>query len=83
MDDHQTANADEFAKSGGGWVIPQTAFSPATLAERLTALLADPAALAAAASASRGFARDDAAGSDLAGLVQSLVSRRQWRRPGR
>jgi UDP-N-acetylglucosamine--N-acetylmuramyl-(pentapeptide) pyrophosphoryl-undecaprenol N-acetylglucosamine transferase len=72
MDDHQTANAYEFAKSGGGWVIPQTAFSAATLAERLTALLADPAALAAAASASRGFARDDAA-EHLAGLVQSLV----------
>jgi UDP-N-acetylglucosamine--N-acetylmuramyl-(pentapeptide) pyrophosphoryl-undecaprenol N-acetylglucosamine transferase len=72
LDDHQTANAGEFANVGGGWVIPQSAFTPAVLAERLTALLANPAALAAAATAARGFARDDAA-EHLAGLVQSLV----------
>jgi UDP-N-acetylglucosamine--N-acetylmuramyl-(pentapeptide) pyrophosphoryl-undecaprenol N-acetylglucosamine transferase len=73
MDDHQTANAGEFAKSSGGWMMPQTAFTPATLAERLAALLADPAALATAASAARSFARDDAA-ERLAGLVQSLAN---------
>jgi UDP-N-acetylglucosamine--N-acetylmuramyl-(pentapeptide) pyrophosphoryl-undecaprenol N-acetylglucosamine transferase len=72
MDDHQTANAGEFAKSGGGWMIQQPEFSSAALAERLAALFADPAALTSAAAASRGFARDDAA-EHLAGLVQSLV----------
>jgi UDP-N-acetylglucosamine--N-acetylmuramyl-(pentapeptide) pyrophosphoryl-undecaprenol N-acetylglucosamine transferase len=72
MDDHQTANAGEFAKSGGGWMMPQSEFTPAALAERLAALFADPAALAAAAAAARGFARDDAA-EHLAGLVQSLA----------
>jgi UDP-N-acetylglucosamine--N-acetylmuramyl-(pentapeptide) pyrophosphoryl-undecaprenol N-acetylglucosamine transferase len=72
MDDHQTANAGEFAKSGGGRVISQTEFSPAALAERLAALFADPAALSVAAVSARDFARDDAA-QHLAGLVQSLI----------
>jgi UDP-N-acetylglucosamine--N-acetylmuramyl-(pentapeptide) pyrophosphoryl-undecaprenol N-acetylglucosamine transferase len=72
MDDHQTANAGAFAGSGGGWVIPQTEFSPETLAERLTALLADLAALTAAAEAARRFARD-AAAEHLASLVQGLT----------
>jgi UDP-N-acetylglucosamine--N-acetylmuramyl-(pentapeptide) pyrophosphoryl-undecaprenol N-acetylglucosamine transferase len=72
MDDHQTANAGEFANAGGGWTLPQGELTPAGLAERLVALFADPSLLARAASASRRFARDDAA-EHLAGLVQSLV----------
>jgi UDP-N-acetylglucosamine--N-acetylmuramyl-(pentapeptide) pyrophosphoryl-undecaprenol N-acetylglucosamine transferase len=72
MDDHQTANAGEFVQSGGGWAIPQTEFSPAALVERLTTLVTDPAALAAAAAAARSFARDDAAES-LAALAQGLA----------
>jgi UDP-N-acetylglucosamine--N-acetylmuramyl-(pentapeptide) pyrophosphoryl-undecaprenol N-acetylglucosamine transferase len=71
MDDHQTANAGAFAASGGGWVIPQSDFSPTALAERLAGLFADRAALATAAGAARRFARDDAA-EHLAALVQSL-----------
>jgi UDP-N-acetylglucosamine--N-acetylmuramyl-(pentapeptide) pyrophosphoryl-undecaprenol N-acetylglucosamine transferase len=72
MDDHQTANAGEFAKSGGGWVMPQPELSPAGLADRLVSLLGDPATLSAAAAASLSFARHDAA-EHLAGLVQSLA----------
>jgi UDP-N-acetylglucosamine--N-acetylmuramyl-(pentapeptide) pyrophosphoryl-undecaprenol N-acetylglucosamine transferase len=72
MDDHQTANAGEFVKFGGGWAMAQTEFTPAALAGRLVALFADPMSLAAAATAARGFARDDAA-EHLAGLVQSLT----------
>jgi len=72
MDDHQTANAGEFANAGGGWTVPQGELTPAGLAERLVALFADPSLLTQAASASRRFARDDAA-EHLAGLVQSLV----------
>jgi UDP-N-acetylglucosamine--N-acetylmuramyl-(pentapeptide) pyrophosphoryl-undecaprenol N-acetylglucosamine transferase len=72
MDDHQTANAGQFAAAGGGWVIPQTEFTPAALAERIAALFGAPDALAAAAASSRKFARDDAA-EHLAGLVQSLI----------
>jgi UDP-N-acetylglucosamine--N-acetylmuramyl-(pentapeptide) pyrophosphoryl-undecaprenol N-acetylglucosamine transferase len=72
MDDHQTANAAQFAGSGGGWAVPQPDFTPAALAARLTMLLADPQGLAGAAKAARAFARDDAA-DHLAGLVQSLI----------
>ena len=73
MDDHQTANAGAFAASGSGWVMPQGEFTPEALAERLAALLADPAALVAAAAAARRFARDDAA-EHLAALVRGLAS---------
>jgi UDP-N-acetylglucosamine--N-acetylmuramyl-(pentapeptide) pyrophosphoryl-undecaprenol N-acetylglucosamine transferase len=75
MDDHQTANAGEFSTAGGGWTMEQTGFLPAAFAARLTALLNDTAALAAAASAARRFARDDAA-KHLADLVQGLTSGR-------
>jgi UDP-N-acetylglucosamine--N-acetylmuramyl-(pentapeptide) pyrophosphoryl-undecaprenol N-acetylglucosamine transferase len=73
MDDHQTANAGEFSASGGGWVMPQSTLTPAGLGDRLAGLLLDPAALGAAASAARAFARDDAA-EHLADLVRSLAS---------
>ena len=72
MDDHQTANAGGFAGAGGGWVIAQPEFTTGALADRLAGLFTDPAALSAAAAASRAFARDDAA-EHLAGLTQSLA----------
>jgi UDP-N-acetylglucosamine--N-acetylmuramyl-(pentapeptide) pyrophosphoryl-undecaprenol N-acetylglucosamine transferase len=72
MDDHQSANARAFAAAKAGWTVPQSELTPAALAGRLTALLADPAELGATASASRRFARDDAA-EHLAGLAQSLA----------
>ncbi|MGH7094628.1 MAG: undecaprenyldiphospho-muramoylpentapeptide beta-N-acetylglucosaminyltransferase, partial [Stellaceae bacterium] len=71
-DDHQSANARAFAAVGAGWLMPQTAFTAPALAERLAALFADPAGLAAAAVAARGFARDDATEA-LADLVLGLV----------
>jgi UDP-N-acetylglucosamine--N-acetylmuramyl-(pentapeptide) pyrophosphoryl-undecaprenol N-acetylglucosamine transferase len=52
--------------------VPQTEFSPATLAARLNALLNDPTSLAEAAAAARRFARDGAA-EHLAALVQGLA----------
>jgi UDP-N-acetylglucosamine--N-acetylmuramyl-(pentapeptide) pyrophosphoryl-undecaprenol N-acetylglucosamine transferase len=72
MDDHQSANAAAFAAAKAGWAVAQSELTPAGLAERLAALLAEPARLAEAAVASRRFARDDAA-EHLAGLVQSLA----------
>jgi len=73
MDDHQTANAGEFANAGGGWMMPQPEFTPAALADRLATLLADPATLSTAAAAARRFARGDAA-ERLAELVRNLAS---------
>jgi UDP-N-acetylglucosamine--N-acetylmuramyl-(pentapeptide) pyrophosphoryl-undecaprenol N-acetylglucosamine transferase len=71
-DDHQSANAGEFSAAGGGWAIPQSEFTPSSLADKLVRLLSDAAALASAAAVSRRFARDDAA-EHLAELVRSFL----------
>ena len=67
-DDHQTANARALAAVGGAWLTPQDGLTPALLAERLAALLANPAILTLAAGSALGFGRSDAAGR-LADLV--------------
>jgi len=67
-DDHQTANAGALAEAGAAWVMPEAGFTPPLLAERLTALLAAPQSLAAAAAAARRLGRPDAA-ERLADLV--------------
>jgi UDP-N-acetylglucosamine--N-acetylmuramyl-(pentapeptide) pyrophosphoryl-undecaprenol N-acetylglucosamine transferase len=72
IDDHQTANARAVERAGGGWVIGQDTFDPATLADRLARLMDDPAALAKAAAAARAAARIDAA-ERLADLVARLA----------
>jgi len=69
-DDHQAANADSFAESGGAWVIGQRAFKPELLAERIEILLAQPDALARAAAAARAAGQPDAA-DRLAALVMA------------
>ncbi len=67
-DDHQTANAQCLAEAGGGWVIPQPAFTPEHLAERLTSLFANPALLARASRCAQAYGRDQAAAA-LADVV--------------
>jgi len=59
-DDHQTANARAFAEAGGGWVMPQSSVAPDILASRIERLLADRAALSAAAQGAGSFGRRDA-----------------------
>jgi UDP-N-acetylglucosamine--N-acetylmuramyl-(pentapeptide) pyrophosphoryl-undecaprenol N-acetylglucosamine transferase len=71
-DDHQTANARALEKVGGAWVMPQPAFTPEALAERLAALIAAPERLAAAAAAARAQGRPDAA-RGLADLVVDAI----------
>ncbi len=73
IDDHQAANAR--ALGDGAWVVAQPQFSAEHLAEMLTRLLDDPAALAHAADAARARAHDDAAGA-LADAVEQLVAER-------
>ncbi len=70
IDDHQSANARALGEAGGAWVMPQPLFTPAALAERLGAILTDPATLAAASAAARGQAHADAA-ERLADLVEA------------
>lgn len=74
-DDHQTANAKALAALGGGWVTLNPEFNAMSLAERLSALLADPAPLGRAAAAAHDAGRPDAA-ERLADLVQRLAPRR-------
>jgi UDP-N-acetylglucosamine--N-acetylmuramyl-(pentapeptide) pyrophosphoryl-undecaprenol N-acetylglucosamine transferase len=71
-DDHQTANARVMADAGAAWLMPESALTPALLAERLQLLMDTPAALAAAALAAQGCGRRDAA-ERLADLVESLA----------
>jgi UDP-N-acetylglucosamine--N-acetylmuramyl-(pentapeptide) pyrophosphoryl-undecaprenol N-acetylglucosamine transferase len=71
-DDHQTANARAFAATGAGWVVAQPDLSAAALSDRLRETLSDPAGLAVAAAAARGFACDDAA-DRLAAIVLALA----------
>ena len=73
IDDHQSANARASAEAGGAWVIPQPGFTPAALAERLGALLADPSGLAEVAVAARSHARADAA-ARLADIVEARMT---------
>ena len=60
-DDHQSANAAALAEAGGGWPMPQSDLTPERLAERLEALLGEPAVLARAANCARGLDQGDAA----------------------
>ncbi len=67
-DDHQSANARALSASGAAWVMPETAFTPESLAAEIETLLRAPERLAAAAAAAHRMGRPDAA-ARLADLV--------------
>lgn len=67
-DDHQTVNARALEEAGAAWVMPESGFTPETLAARLESLLAAPEKLTAAAAAAHALGKPDAAAS-LADLV--------------
>jgi UDP-N-acetylglucosamine--N-acetylmuramyl-(pentapeptide) pyrophosphoryl-undecaprenol N-acetylglucosamine transferase len=72
IDQDQFANAGVLAQAGGALRIPQTEFTPDRLAAKISALAAEPARLAAMASAARGAGRLDAA-ERLADLVMKVA----------
>ncbi len=72
IDDHQTANAQAIAETGGAWLMPQDVFTAESLAARLESLFAQPRALAHAAACARAAGHPDAA-AKLADLVISLL----------
>lgn len=72
IDGHQLANAQALEERGGGWVLTEAAFSPSSIAERLTTLSAAPERLAQAALAARSLGKRDAA-ERLADLVINLL----------
>ena len=75
IDDHQSANARALAEAGAAQVMRQADCTPAALAARLEAWLADPDALARAAAAAAALAAPDAA-ARLADLVLSRAAAR-------
>lgn len=73
VDDHQTANAQSLDNVGGGWLMPESAFTADSLAQRLKDLFTLPAALEKAAVCAKTAGRPDAA-ERLADLVDQLTA---------
>ncbi len=71
-DDHQSANARALEAAGAATVMAESGFTPALLAERITALLAAPAMLSAMAAAAHRLGRPDAT-ERLADLVAAAA----------
>lgn len=71
-DDHQRANAEALAEAGAAVRILQAEFTAEAVARELSALMGDPARLAAMAAKARGQYRADAA-SRLADAVLGLA----------
>ncbi len=72
IDDHQRANALALANAGGAWMMHQSIFDGADLADFLAPLIRDAGELRPMASASASFARLDAT-SQLADLVEHTI----------
>jgi UDP-N-acetylglucosamine--N-acetylmuramyl-(pentapeptide) pyrophosphoryl-undecaprenol N-acetylglucosamine transferase len=79
MDDHQSANARALEDVGAAIVMPESSFTPESLAARLGAWLSSPDTLTRAAGAARGLGRPEATRA-LADLVEELGARRRLRR---
>jgi UDP-N-acetylglucosamine--N-acetylmuramyl-(pentapeptide) pyrophosphoryl-undecaprenol N-acetylglucosamine transferase len=73
VDDHQSRNAHAVDEVGGGWLIPEDAFTEVVLAERLAALFAIPRMLENAAAAAKSAGVPDAA-ARLADMVVGLIA---------
>jgi UDP-N-acetylglucosamine--N-acetylmuramyl-(pentapeptide) pyrophosphoryl-undecaprenol N-acetylglucosamine transferase len=74
--DHQTANARWMADAGAAVVVPDAELTAERLRREADAVLADPARLAAMASASAALARPDAARDIAAELLAAAATRR-------
>jgi len=72
IDDHQAANAHAVDEVGGGWLIPDEAFTPESLAHRLRTLLEMPRTLQNTAEVAKRTGRSEA-GAALADIVMELV----------
>ena len=72
LDQDQAANGQAMDEAGGGWLMPQSAFTPDALAGRLQRLLTMPDLLVRAADAARALGRPDAAQA-LADLVAATA----------
>jgi UDP-N-acetylglucosamine--N-acetylmuramyl-(pentapeptide) pyrophosphoryl-undecaprenol N-acetylglucosamine transferase len=73
IDDHQRANARAIADAGGAWMMHQSIFTAADLADFLAPLIEAPESLAKVAEAAAGFSRIDAT-TRLADLVEQTIN---------
>lgn len=69
---HQLFNAQALEDKGGGWVMPQEAFTVAALSARLEAFFGTPATLVNAADAARKAGHPNAV-ADLSEVVEKLA----------
>jgi UDP-N-acetylglucosamine--N-acetylmuramyl-(pentapeptide) pyrophosphoryl-undecaprenol N-acetylglucosamine transferase len=74
--DHQTANAHWMVDAGAATLLPDADVTPQRLDDEVGTLLADPARLAAMASASRALARPNAAADIATEILTAAESRR-------
>ena len=72
IDDHQSGNAHSLDEVGGGWLIPDEAFTPESLSNRLEMLFKMPRSLQNAATASKRSGQSDAT-DKLADVVINLI----------
>lgn len=72
IDDHQSANAKATADAGAAWLMPEPAFTPDALADRLKSLAERPSTLDVAAACARAAGRPDAA-RRLADAVCAMI----------
>ena len=73
IDDHQTRNAQGLCDAGGGWIIPQDAFTPETLSNRLKSLFSIDSTLSSAAKCATKIGMSEAA-QKLAVLVMDTLN---------
>ncbi len=74
IDNHQNLNAHAIDAVGGGWLMPENAFTAESLRGRLESLFGLPAILGKAAAAAKSAGRPDAV-ERLADVVEELVKR--------
>ncbi len=73
VDDHQYFNAHSVDEAGAGWLMPESLFTPETLAARLDSLFGLPAILEKAAASARAAGKP-AATECLADMVFDLIA---------
>ena len=74
-DDHQRANAERFARAGGGWVMPQQGLSAEKLSAKIRTALEDQHSLQQAAKSAAAFACPNAVTS-LADVICAQLKRK-------
>jgi UDP-N-acetylglucosamine--N-acetylmuramyl-(pentapeptide) pyrophosphoryl-undecaprenol N-acetylglucosamine transferase len=72
LDQDQKANATVLSEAGGGWLIDQSALTPARLAGEVVRLMKEPERLGVAAASAKAQGRPDAV-DRLADLVEQVA----------